>query len=196
MHMTIREFQSLNSSRRLNETLLRWTLSNVLQALAFLHEEAEVVHTGQENLHVVSSSFFLADGNTDINPSNIMMTIADESLLERVETAEAENALPKKVVDNLRTIYTSHKLGLPKDGLWGQPALCDFGEARIGKSHKGLIQPDLYRAPEVLFGMEWGPSVDIWSVAAMVSVCVLKTLPLAPFFYYPLILNHLGVGSS
>lgn len=103
-----------------------------------------------------------------------MMTIADESLLERVEKAEAENALPKKVVDNLRTIYTSHKLGLPKDGLWGQPALCDFGEARIGKSHKGLIQPDLYRAPEVLFGMEWGPSVDIWSVAAMVSVCLLK----------------------
>lgn len=111
-----------------------------------------------------------------------MMTIADESLLERVETAEAENALPKKVVDNLRTIYTSHKLGLPKDGLWGQPALCDFGEARIGKSHKGLIQPDLYRAPEVLFGMEWGPSVDIWSVAVMVSVCC-KTLPLAPFFF-------------
>lgn len=112
-----------------------------------------------------------ADGNTDINPSNIMMTVADESLLERVETAEAENALPKKVVDNLRTIYSSHKLGLPKDGLWGQPALCDFGEARIGISHTGLIQPDLYRAPEVLFGMEWGPSVDIWSVAAMVSVC-------------------------
>lgn len=125
-----------------------------------------------------------------------MMTIADESLLERVETAEAENALPKKVVDNLRTIYTSHKLGLPKDGLWGQPALCDFGEARIGKSHKGLIQPDLYRAPEVLFGMEWGPSVDIWSVAVMVSVCVLKPSHWRLFFYYPLILNHLGVGSS
>lgn len=124
------------------------------------------------NLPTIEFSFFLGwRGNTDINPSNIMMTIADESLLERVEKAEAENALPKKVVDNLRTIYTSHKLGLPKDGLWGQPALCDFGEARIGKSHKGLIQPDLYRAPEVLFGMEWGPSVDIWSVAALVSVC-------------------------
>lgn len=112
-----------------------------------------------------------------------MMTIADESVLERVETAEAENALPKKVVDNLRTIYTSHKLGLPKDGLWGQPALCDFGEARIGKFHKGLIQPDLYRAPEVLFGMEWGPSVDIWSVAVMVSVCVLKPSHWRLFFF-------------
>lgn len=67
MHMTIREFQCLNSSRRLNETLLRWTLSNVLQALAFLHEEAEIVHTGQENLVSSSSSFFLADGETQIS---------------------------------------------------------------------------------------------------------------------------------
>jgi serine/threonine-protein kinase SRPK3 len=76
---------------------------------------------------------------------------------------------PKKVVNNICTIYSSHTLGLPKDALWGEPILCDFGEARIGKHHKGLVQLELYRAPEVLFDMEWGSSVDIWSVAAMVS---------------------------
>lgn len=99
-----------------------------------------------------------------------MLTIADESILENVENAEAENMLPKKVVNNNRTIYSSHKLGLPKDALWGEPVLCDFGLARIGKHHQGLVQPELYRAPEVLFNMSWGSSVDIWSVAAMVSV--------------------------
>jgi serine/threonine-protein kinase SRPK3 len=99
-----------------------------------------------------------------------MLTVADESVLESVESAEAENRLPKKVVDNIRTIYSSHSLGLPKDALWDEPVLCDFEQARIGKHHKGLVQPELYRAPEVLFDLEWGSSVDIWSVAAMVSV--------------------------
>lgn len=98
-----------------------------------------------------------------------MLTVADPSILEAVEINESENLMPKKVIDDTRTIYTSHKLGLPKDALWGVPALCDFGEARIGERHKGLIQPELYRAPEVLFGMEWDSSVDVWSVATLVS---------------------------
>jgi serine/threonine protein kinase len=97
-----------------------------------------------------------------------MLTIDDKSLLSDFEKAEQEDPSPRKVINNTRTIYGSRKLGLPKGIEWGQPVLCDFGEARIGDVHKGLIQPELYRAPEVLFGMEWGPSVDIWNVAVMV----------------------------
>lgn len=98
-----------------------------------------------------------------------MLSIDDESLLPEFERAEAEEPSPTKVIDETRTIYGSRKLGLPKDSLWGQPVLCDFGEARIGQTHKGLIQPELYRAPEVLFNMEWNYSVDIWNVAVLVS---------------------------
>lgn len=105
----------------------------------------------------------------DINPSNIMFSIADESILEAVESSESKELLPRKVIDSGRTIYSSHKLGLPRDTLWGQPVLCDFGEARLGTRHRGLVQPELYRAPEVLFDMEWGSSVDIWSVVTLVS---------------------------
>jgi serine/threonine protein kinase len=47
MHMTIRELQYQNPSRRLNEPLLKWTLHNLLQALSFLHAETKVVHTGK-----------------------------------------------------------------------------------------------------------------------------------------------------
>ena len=106
---------------------------------------------------------------TDINPSNIMLTLDDASLLPAFEQAEASDPSPRKIIDDTRTIYGSRKLGLPKDSLWGQPVLCDFGEARIGPGpHRGLIQPDLYRAPEVLFEMGWDSSADIWSVGVMV----------------------------
>ncbi|KAF2732395.1 kinase-like protein [Polyplosphaeria fusca] len=89
-----------------------------------------------------------------INPWSIMLTVADETVLHDFEKAEVEKPSPTK-------------LGLPRDFLWGLPVLCDFGEARIGESHRGLIQPNLYRAPEVLFEMEWSSSVDIWNVAAL-----------------------------
>lgn len=98
-----------------------------------------------------------------------MLTVHDESLFEDFETSEASDPSPAKVIDDSRTIYGSRKLGLPKDALWGQPVLCDFGEARIGPTHKGLIQPELYRAPEVLFDMDWSSAVDMWNVAVLVS---------------------------
>lgn len=99
-----------------------------------------------------------------------MLTIDDESLLLEYEQTEIEDPSPAKVIDETRTIYGSRKLGLPKNALWGQPVLCDFGEARIGNFHKGLIQPELYRAPEVLFDMGWNCSVDIWNVAVLVGI--------------------------
>lgn len=119
---------------------------------------------------------------TDINPSNIMLTIDDDSLLPAFEQAEASDPLPQKFIDDTRTIYGSRKLGLPKDSLWGQPVLCDFGEARIGPGpHRGLIQPELYRAPEVLFDMGWDSSADIWNVAVMVRL-IIRRIPPSPRF--------------
>ncbi len=106
----------------------------------------------------------------DINPGNIMLTVDDDTILENFEKAEAENPSPSKVIDDTRIIYSSRELPHPTGDLWGQPVLCDFGEARIGDSHSGLIQPELYRAPEIIFEMEWGSKVDIWSVATLVSI--------------------------
>ena len=105
-----------------------------------------------------------------------MLSIDDESLLPEFEQAEVKEPSPTKVIDETRTIYGSRKLGLPKNSLWGQPVLCDFGEARIGQAHNGLIQPELYRAPEVLFNMEWNYSVDIWNVAVLVSLLTTGSL--------------------
>ncbi|KAL5324143.1 hypothetical protein ACEPPN_008686 [Leptodophora sp. 'Broadleaf-Isolate-01'] len=124
-------------------------------------------HHGQSFIRGLLGTFEIT-GPIDINPSNIMLTVNDESVLDDFERAETEEPSPTKVINDIRIIYGSRKLGLPRDSLWGQPVLCDFGEARIGESHRGLIQPELYRAPEVLFDMEWGSSVDIWNVAVLI----------------------------
>lgn len=39
--------------------------------------------------------------------------------------------------------------------------LPDFGDARIGDVHEGLIQPDIYRALEVILGNRPVSKVDI-----------------------------------
>jgi serine/threonine protein kinase len=59
MHMTIRGLQYHNASRRVNTQILKWTLYNILSALSFLHDEAEVIHTGE--LVVTVSLGLLAD---------------------------------------------------------------------------------------------------------------------------------------
>ena len=47
MHMTIQDLQYMNQCHRLNEQLVKWTMFNLLNALSFLHDEANVIHTGE-----------------------------------------------------------------------------------------------------------------------------------------------------
>ena len=61
-----------------------------------------------------------------------MLSIEDASMLTDLERDEGEEPCPRKVVDDARTIYTSRGFRHPKDGQWGIPVLCDFGEARLG----------------------------------------------------------------
>lgn len=149
--------------------LLKWTLRNVLNALSFLHDEEGVVHTGR-GLNTAPHSLNKLTKMLDINPRNIILTVADETILEDFEKDEAANPSPEKIIDDTRSIYASRKLRVPRDEAWGQPVLCDFGAARIGEGHEVVVQPKLYRAPEVLFEMDWGVGVDIWSLGVLVSI--------------------------
>ena len=108
----------------------------------------------------------------DIKAANIMLTIEDESMLTDFEQAELENPCPRKVIDNYRTIYASRDFRRPRNHAWGHPILCDFGEARIGSSHQHEeIQPEIYKAPEIIMETGWSHSVDIWNTGCMVSRC-------------------------
>ena len=60
-----------------------------------------------------------------------MLGIDDESILTDFERAEQQTPTSKKILDSTSSIYTSQKLCLSKDMLWGQPVLCDLGQSRI-----------------------------------------------------------------
>ncbi|KAK6828397.1 kinase-like domain-containing protein [Apiospora arundinis] len=96
-----------------------------------------------------------------------MFGINDDSVFTRFEEQELNSPSPRKLVDNGRAIYLSRELPSPKD--WGAPVLCDFGSAVIGdKGHLEDVQPDIYRAPEVILEASWSNKIDIWNVGCMI----------------------------
>ncbi|KFY89413.1 hypothetical protein V500_05699 [Pseudogymnoascus sp. VKM F-4518 (FW-2643)] len=108
----------------------------------------------------------MSDRRVDIKASNILSGIEDESILADFEAAES-NSPSAKVIRHDRTIYSSRKLGLPKT--FGPPVLCDFGATRFGgEVNNDDIQPEVYRAPEVILEMNWSYEVDIWNVGVMI----------------------------
>ncbi|PGH28292.1 hypothetical protein AJ80_00183 [Polytolypa hystricis UAMH7299] len=133
MHMTLLDMMRLNP-KPFDRPLLKMILRRLLLALDFLHTEAEVVHT-------------------DLKTDNLMLTLEDSSMLADFAKSEVENPSPRKTIDQSRTIYKSGQFRRPTGGKgYGLPVLCDFGEARIGKTQEsaGLVW-DLFEG-EHLFG--------------------------------------------
>ncbi|KAK2746480.1 hypothetical protein FQN57_003106 [Myotisia sp. PD_48] len=121
-------------------------------AVDYLHDEAHIIHTGRS----CQAELLLLD----LQPNNLLMGINDKSVLSKYETDELEHPAPRKLLAD-RAIYPSR----PLPTTFGPPALCDLGEARLGdKEHQDDIMPDVYKAPEVIVGMKWGYTVDIWIV--------------------------------
>ncbi|KAB8226144.1 kinase-like domain-containing protein [Aspergillus novoparasiticus] len=140
MHMTLLEMRGLNR-RPFDLPLLKMTVMRLLLALDFLHTEADVIHT-------------------DLKTDNLMLSLEDSSMMADFATAEFETPSPR-----------NRKFRRPIGGRdYGPPVLCDFGEARIGKTQESgpFVQPHIYRAPEVIFEMPWGSAIDIWNLAGLV----------------------------
>ena len=60
------------------------------------------------------------------------------------------------------------------------PKIADFGlavqlagEHGQGKTGTHPIQPDHYRAPEVILGCEWSFSADIWNIGVLVRIFII-----------------------
>lgn len=95
-----------------------------------------------------------------------MFGIEDDSVFSDFEEQELANPSPRKSVDE-RVVYLSRELRMPKN--WGAPVLCDFGSAVTGGiEHLEDIQPDIYRAPEVILEAPWSYEIDIWNTGCMV----------------------------
>ncbi|RMD42214.1 hypothetical protein DV735_g2902, partial [Chaetothyriales sp. CBS 134920] len=141
-------FLHRNPIRRLPAPVLDVLLKHLFMALDFLHTECQIIHT-------------------DIKADNIMFGIADDSVFSDFEDGELHNPCPRKELSDGRTIYLSRELRMPK--AMGAPVLCDFGSAVPGGvEHLEDIQPDIYRAPEVILEAPWTYSVDIWNVGCMI----------------------------
>ena len=88
----------------------------------------------------------------------------DASVFDEMEQAELQHPSPRKVLSD-RTIYCSHPMPITP----GPLNICDFGAAKLGDDkHDGDVMPGVYRAPEIIMGLEWDSKIDIWSVGVMV----------------------------
>ena len=114
------------------------------------------------------STIHLLFSPLDIKADNIMFGIKDDSVFTDFEENELQRPVPRKEVDTGgRMIYMSQELKVPKQV--SAPVLCDFGSAILGNQyHSVFIQPKIYRAPEVILGIPWTYSADIWNVGCMV----------------------------
>ncbi|KAI9930181.1 hypothetical protein ASPWEDRAFT_48327 [Aspergillus wentii DTO 134E9] len=142
--MSFTGFQGLLPENKFSKDLIQRGTQLLCIALAFLHQN-----------HVV---------HTDVSSNNILQGIEDSFVLSQIEEEEMKRPIARKVLDN-RSIYYSQ----PTPFSAGLPVLCDLGEARIGnQKHRGDVMPGIYRAPEVILGMEWDSKVDVWSIGVMV----------------------------
>jgi serine/threonine protein kinase len=155
------KFRKAFPENGLSMKLLQQSLQLILLGLDYLHQ-ANVVHTGM--LYSSAWLSLLADENLDISPNNILLGIQDTSVFLEVEEAELKHPSQRKVLPD-RVIHTSQSVPIT----YGPPVICDFGSARLGDRFSGDVMPGVYRAPEIIMGMEWDSKIDIWSVGVMVS---------------------------
>ncbi|KAG6024346.1 hypothetical protein E4U19_003845 [Claviceps sp. Clav32 group G5] len=140
-----------NPVRRFPEQIMALVLARLFQALDLLHQECHIAHT-------------------DIQEGNLLFS-ADKSVLSAFEQEELDNPSPRKELDG-KVVYQSRELG-QGDNI-SRLVLSDFGSSmRLddGIEHMEDIQPDVYRAPEVILQIPWTYSVDIWNAGCLIWDC-------------------------
>jgi serine/threonine-protein kinase SRPK3 len=99
----------------------------------------------------------------DIHTDNLLIAITDDSILVTVEDNGLHRSSARKYVEGTAIHISQYMLGGT-----GNLTICDLRQACIGKVHCSKVMPTPYRAPEVILGMTWGNSGDVWSVGLLV----------------------------
>ncbi|CAK7228346.1 hypothetical protein SEUCBS140593_006885 [Sporothrix eucalyptigena] len=118
--------------------LVTQALGQALLGLALLHS-ADIIHT-------------------DLHADNLLIALADDSILSDIEEGEVTKPSPRKPVGDTVTHVSQYVLGGA-----GALTISDLGQARIGSVNNGKAMPIQYRAPEVILNMPWGSPVDMWN---------------------------------
>jgi serine/threonine protein kinase len=161
--MSYTEFMRLLPDNSLPTDLLQRSIQLLLVALDYLHQ-CDVTHTGKRYIRIRHWHLSNTDLCVDISSNNILQGVEDISIFAQIEEDEIKRPIARKALPD-RTLYYSRPMPVNT----GLPVLCDLGEARVGnQKHRGDIMPGIYRAPEVISGMDWDSKVDIWSIGVMV----------------------------
>jgi serine/threonine-protein kinase SRPK3 len=160
------ELQKRFPKQRYPSHILRMFTHYVLSALAFLHESG-VVHAGTP-YHALKRS--LSNSPPDIQANNVLMGVESNDAFVQMEEAEAREPSESKThQDGRYIVYRSRVMPGIED--LGEPVLTDFGEARIIHGDcSDDIQPEHYRAPEVIFEHPWNEKVDLWNFGCLVRI--------------------------
>lgn len=101
-----------------------------------------------------------------------MVTFEDQTVFADFMDSQLEKPIAFKIDSTERPVYQPRDDFGPLKSLRSIPEIVDFGLAtRLDEDDDwGIwpIQPDNYRAPEVILGIGWQMYVDIWSVGALV----------------------------
>ncbi|KAF1983929.1 kinase-like protein [Aulographum hederae CBS 113979] len=125
------------------EPFFKTVLRYILLALDFLYREANVIHTNGG----------LEETREGTDEGSITQPV---KRFARYSGSDSYVLFHSIDFDRLAAYFIA-----------GKPTLCDFGDARVGKSHRGVIQQEKFRAPEVVLGMEWDEKVDVWNLGVL-----------------------------
>ena len=118
-------------------------------------------------------------GCLDLKLENIMVSFEDPTVLADFIGSQLEKPMASKVDSTGRPVYQSRNNFGPLKSLRSIPQLVDLGLAtRLEEDDDwGVwpIQPDHYRAPEVILGNGWQMPVDIWNFGVLVRPVVLQS---------------------
>lgn len=171
---SLQQLQDLFPGSRVPREFIMVVVMRLLACINWLQLDCGVVHTGM--FISPHSSGIVTDVNQlEIIPQNILLAADNDEIFQRAEKEELDNpSVP--FIDHTHPyphpIYPSR--GQPTSLLEasGHSILTDFGSAKLLKASaatRGWWMPDTYRAPEILMGLSWGHSVEIWSIGVMVS---------------------------
>lgn len=108
-----------------------------------------------------------------------MLTFENQSTIESFVAQQGSNPMARKTFDD-HVVYRCHNdFGPILKGLGKMiPNITDFGLAHRCEVPVLFhpIQPDGYRAPEVLLGFGWSFSADMWNFGLMVSSRMLPVI--------------------
>ncbi|KAI3005997.1 hypothetical protein CBS147346_4024 [Aspergillus niger] len=152
LSMYLRRFDEKQMPLPLIKTYIR----ALLTGLDYLHKNCRTVHTGDR---------------VDIKLENIMVSFEDPTVLAEFIESQLEKPMAFKVDSTGRPVYQSRSDFGPLKSLRSIPQLVDFGLATTLEEDDDWgvwpIQPDHYRAPEVILGIGWQMPADIWNLGVL-----------------------------